>query len=467
MHRESTVLIRTKIIADLTLLTLIFAGVKSNFTRLDEAFFFSPALFSVLISCLCWLLSARAFGLYSDLRMKPFSIEWVMFLKSFAIYTLVTSFIYFQLFKQGLFERNHFLLHAALLFILLPVQKLIIRMAAKRIRRHENVMRRVLIVGAGKTGINFYQNYVKNKHYGYELTGFVDDQKHPSLNGHYLGTTSDIEKVIAGHGLDDIVVTLPITSETQIEKIVSVGEREGKRVRIIPDYERFSTGKMQVDSLGSLSIITLRSLPLDYVDSKMYKRVFDIVFSLFVIVFLFSWLFPIISLIIKLTSKGPVLFKQERWGLNNKTIVCWKFRTMVASSKDVDEKGKYLQASKDDPRITKIGRFLRKSNLDELPQFFNVLLGSMSVVGPRPHPVPLNMESKDSVERYMMRHWVKPGITGWAQVNGYRGETRDPMLMKKRVKYDLRYIENWTFWFDLQIVLQTLVNMVKGEKNAF
>ena len=140
---------------------------------------------------------------------------------------------------------------------------------------------------------------------------------------------------------------------------------------------------------------------------------------------------------------------------------------MVVSSKDVDENGRYQQATKKDPRITKIGSLLRKTNLDELPQFFNVFLGSMSVVGPRPHPVPLNIQSKDEIQNYMMRHWAKPGITGWAQVNGYRGETRQSYLMKKRVEFDVWYLENWTFWLDVQIIMQTLVNMVKGEKNAF
>jgi putative colanic acid biosynthesis UDP-glucose lipid carrier transferase len=176
---------------------------------------------------------------------------------------------------------------------------------------------------------------------------------------------------------------------------------------------------------------------------------------------------PIISLLIKLGSKGSVFFKQERWGLNNKPIICYKFRTMVADNRDVDENGNYLQACKDDHRVTRIGKFLRKTSLDELPQFFNVLFGSMSVSGPRPHPVPLNLESKDSIENYLMRHWVKPGITGWAQTQGFRGETRNPYRMQKRVTADLWYIENWTFWLDLQIILQTLVNIVKGEENAY
>jgi putative colanic acid biosynthesis UDP-glucose lipid carrier transferase len=140
---------------------------------------------------------------------------------------------------------------------------------------------------------------------------------------------------------------------------------------------------------------------------------------------------------------------------------------MLVSSKDVDENGQYLQAKKNDPRITKIGAFLRRTNIDELPQFFNVLFGSMSIVGPRPHPVPLNIQSKQQVDNYLLRHWVKPGITGWAQVNGYRGETAKPYLMQKRVEFDVWYIENWTFWLDQQIILQTIVNMVKGEKNAY
>ncbi|HEU4470462.1 MAG TPA: undecaprenyl-phosphate glucose phosphotransferase [Flavisolibacter sp.] len=467
MLRESILLIRAKVTTDLALLASIVLSLQGSFGGVATNLFTTSSLFILFVSLCCWLFAGRTLGLYEDLRMKPFSIEWVAFLKALGVYTLLTSFIFFQLFQQAAFSRKEFLIHCALIFILLPIQKLIIRIIVKQISNSENVVRKVLIVGAGNTGIDFYHHYVKNNHYGYRLTGFLDDETRPSLNGHYLGKTTDLDKVIAKHELDDIVVTLPMTSESQIARIVSVGEQQGKRVKIIPDYQRFGDGKLQVDRMGSLSIISLRSLPLDIVDNKVYKRTFDVIFSLLVIVFVFTWLFPLISLIVKLSSKGPVFFKQERWGLNNKTIVCFKFRSMVASSKDVDDKGNYLQASKNDPRITRIGRFLRKTNLDELPQFFNVLLGSMSVVGPRPHPVPLNMASKDSVENYMKRHWVKPGITGWAQVNGYRGETREPSQMKKRVKLDLWYIENWTFWLDLQIIVQTLVNMVKGEKNAF
>jgi putative colanic acid biosysnthesis UDP-glucose lipid carrier transferase len=464
MLRESSFLIKIKVTADVLLLTAIV--ITTRFAEFQSSFFSQSISMVVAVNILCWLFVARAFGLYNDLRMKPISIEWVMFLKAFGIFTLVKSFIFFQLLSNFSFEKYPFFINSVLIFLLLPAQKLLIRIVFKKLRNSHNYSRKVLIVGAGERGINFYENWV-NLEFGYQLTGFLDDENQPDLNGNYLGKTSDIENVIANYELDDIVVTLPITKEKEIERIVAVGEREGKRVRIVADYHRFGGGKMHVDSMGNLSVITLRSLPLDYLDNKIYKRLFDIVFSFIGIVFIFSWLFPIISLIIKFTSKGPVFFKQDRWGLNNKTITCLKFRTMKTGCRDIDENGIYQQAQQNDPRVTKIGKFLRKTNLDELPQLFNVLVGSMSLVGPRPHPVPLNITSKDSVEKYMMRHWVKPGITGWAQVHGYRGETKGKFLMRKRVKYDMWYIEHWTFWLDLQIIVQTLVNMIKGEKNAY
>lgn len=466
MNRAYNPSIRVKILVDLVTLLFIITVLKSE--PLSFATFLSGnVFFSLSLNLGCWFFAARSAGLYKDFRAIPFSYEWVVFLKALILYTLVTSFLFSQVFKQISFEIGQLLFQCAAIFVIFPLQKLLIRIIFKRIRSSKQISRKVLIVGAGDSGLNFYQQYVKDNHYGYTLTGFIDDNVNASLNGHYLGKTSDIDKIIAQHELDDIVVAMPINDESQLEKIVSIGEREGKRVKIIPHYQRFSAGRVHVGTLGSLPIITLRSLPLDVFDNKVYKRTFDVVFSLLVITLVLSWMIPIISIIIKLSSKGPVFFKQERWGLNNKPIICYKFRSMVVSSKDVDDCGNYQQATKNDPRVTRIGAFLRKTNLDELPQFFNVLLGSMSVVGPRPHPVPLNLQSKNNVEKYMMRHWVKPGITGWAQVNGYRGETRKPYLMQKRVEFDVWYMENWTFWLDLQIILQTLVNMVKREENAY
>jgi putative colanic acid biosysnthesis UDP-glucose lipid carrier transferase len=465
MQRNYNPSTRIKITADLAFLVMVNMAVLGGSGGLD--FFSSTGLLIIFLSLGGWFVCARSMGLYKDYRAISFSFEWTVFLKTLIIYILFASFIFSQIVREFQFSLSQLLLQAALIFILFPAQKLVIRVIFKRLRNSSQVHRKVLIVGAGDSGMNFYHHYVKGNLYGYSLAGFIDDTVNPSLNGHYLGKTSEIDRVIANHEFDDIVVAMPINDEAQLERIITVGEKEGKRVKIIPHYQRFSSGKIHVGTLGALPIITLRSLPLDVVDNKIYKRTFDVIFSFFVIVLLLSWLIPIISLIIKLTSKGPVFFKQERWGLNNKPITCYKFRSMVVASKDVDDKGVYQQAQKNDPRVTRIGAFLRKTNLDELPQFINVFLGSMSVVGPRPHPVPLNIQSKDNVEKYMMRHWVKPGISGWAQVNGYRGETRKPYLMQKRVEFDVWYMENWTFWLDLQIILQTLVNIVKTDKNAY
>jgi lipopolysaccharide/colanic/teichoic acid biosynthesis glycosyltransferase len=195
----------------------------------------------------------------------------------------------------------------------------------------------------------------------------------------------------------------------------------------------------------------------------MGESIFAVLFFLTIGIFIF----PIIALIIKLTSRGPIIFKQERWGLNNQKITCFKFRSMIKESSDIDEGGNYNQAFKNDPRITLIGKFLRQTNLDELPQFWNVLLGNMSVVGPRPHPTPLNIESMQTVDNYMLRHMVLPGITGLAQVNGCRGETKTTQEMQRRVNFDLYYIHRWSFWLDLQIIIQTVVNIFRGDQNAY
>lgn len=458
---------RLRTIADLIFLSVLLIFIQYYYA-IDENHFFSSTTFGIISTCLlCWYLTARSLGLYIDYREKPLSAEWVAFFKTFIIYSLVVSFIFFLFIKEHFYIRRILYVHCSILFVLFPIQKLCIRLALKKLLNSNRVVKRVLIVGAQEIGMGFYNRFIKNEHYGYKLAGFIDDKANQQLNGHYLGKTSDIENVITKYEFDEIIWTLPMTDGRQFKNVMAVGEKAGKRIRIIQDYQVLGISNLHVDKLGNLTIISIRSLPLDNSDNKVMKRLFDILFSSLVIVLILSWLLPIISLLVKISSRGPVFFKQERWGLNNKPIICYKFRTMVADSRDVDENGNYLQACKNDQRVTRIGRFLRKTNLDELPQFFNVLLGSMSVSGPRPHPVPLNLKSKDSIENYLMRHWVKPGITGWAQTQGLRGETLHPYRMQERVKADLWYIENWTLWLDLQIILQTLVNIVKGQENAY
>jgi putative colanic acid biosynthesis UDP-glucose lipid carrier transferase len=252
-----------------------------------------------------------------------------------------------------------------------------------------------------------------------------------------------------------------------VKKIIQVCDQHQRKVRLIPDLETYTNANIEVANLGIMPVLNYKSLPLDRWESRVIKRGFDLTFSLFYFVFIGSWLMPLIAIGIKLTSKGPVFFRQIRWGVANEQIVCYKFRTMTISSKDIDDEGNYNQATPSDPRITRLGKYLRKTSLDELPQFWNVLIGNMSVIGPRPHPVPLNMASLETVENYMLRHIVKPGISGWAQVNGCRGETKDIADMQKRVDHDLYYIHRWNLFFDIQIVLQTVINVIRGDQNAY
>jgi putative colanic acid biosynthesis UDP-glucose lipid carrier transferase len=211
----------------------------------------------------------------------------------------------------------------------------------------------------------------------------------------------------------------------------------------------------------------LRANPLGKASRRLAKRAFDLLACVPLFLLVFLWMWPLLALLIKLTSPGPVFFRQERWGLDGRPFICYKFRSMVCESRDIDENGRYRQARRDDERVTPLGRFLRRNNLDELAQFINVLRGEMSLVGPRPHPTPMNLEMQDLVPAYRLRQRVVPGITGWAQVNGLRGETGDMVLLRRRVEADIWYIENWSFRLDLRIVLLSVLVMLRGDANAY
>jgi len=236
--------------------------------------------------------------------------------------------------------------------------------------------------------------------------------------------------------------------------------QKGIRLRFIPENQSWYKSRLNRESVGGLVLINPQEIPLDDLGSRALKRLFDLLFSSFVILFVFSWTLPVIALLIKLSSKGPVFFVQKRTGFNNKTFTCLKFRSMQVNG-DADKK----QATANDHRTTRIGQFLRRTNIDEFPQFFNVFMGQMSVVGPRPHMLKHTEEYSKLIRHYLIRHYVKPGVTGWAQVNGLRGETDEFWKMEERVKHDMMYIENWAFGWDIAIIWQTLFG-TEAYKNA-
>jgi len=309
---------------------------------------------------------------------------------------------------------------------------------------------RVIVVGLNDTAHQLNKLMRYNPTLGYKFVGYVSDE---SAGPNVLGKSDDLENIIRNHNIEMVFVTLSIYNESKKSKdFLRLCNKTGVRLRFVPENQQWFKNRINMESVGQLVLINPQEIPLDVFESQFFKRLFDIVFSLFVMVFILSWLVPILAILIKLNSKGPVFFVQKRTGINNKAFKCLKFRSMRVN-KDSDVK----QAVEGDKRITALGNFLRKSSMDELPQFFNVFLGQMSVVGPRPHMLKHTEQYSQLIERYLVRHYIKPGITGWAQVSGYRGETDELWKMKKRVQYDMNYLENWNFWWDIKIIFMTFI----------
>ncbi|WP_339813926.1 exopolysaccharide biosynthesis polyprenyl glycosylphosphotransferase, partial [Zunongwangia profunda] len=248
----------------------------------------------------------------------------------------------------------------------------------------------------------------------------------------------------------------------ELGSLINYADNNLKRIKIIPDNKEIYTRAMNVELFGSVPVLNLRKLPLETDIAKYTKRTFDIVFSLLVCILLLSWLVPIIAILIKSESKGPIFFKQKRHGVGKKEFWCYKFRSM-AVNKDSDTK----MMTKNDTRVTKIGAFMRKTSIDELPQFFNVLKGDMSVVGPRPHMEAHTNQYQKSVDKYLVRHFAKPGITGLAQIKGYRGEIIEASDIINRTRLDIFYVEKWSLYLDIKIILSTVINAVRGEEKAY
>ncbi|WP_210520953.1 exopolysaccharide biosynthesis polyprenyl glycosylphosphotransferase [Hymenobacter terricola] len=324
---------------------------------------------------------------------------------------------------------------------------------------------RFVIVGTGASGQRLYHFLTSREPGGSEFDGFFveDNEVVPDgLRSLVRGTVAELKAYCRSTQIDELYFALPFDRHALIEDLSSFATENFLSFRIVPDYSGTVGRDVSVYFFDRQPILTVRNEPLGIHTNQVLKRMFDISFSTLVVGGVFPIVMPLLALLIKLDSPGPVFFKQMRPGRRNQLFPCYKLRTMRNDHNQTE-----LQATKSDPRVTRVGKYLRKYNLDELPQFFNVLLGHMSVVGPRPNMVSQLEEYSKHIRSYSMRHAVVPGITGYAQVNGCRGETRAPQAMEKRVEYDLKYLESWSFSLDLQIIGQTVRNMVRGEKNAY
>jgi len=327
----------------------------------------------------------------------------------------------------------------------------------------EYLINNVVILGYNETAVKL-ASYFEQESIHTNLVGFVEDENKVDELTHYpiLSDVRNLMTVVKEYDIQEVYSTITPEQNAYIYQLIEMAENECIRFKVVPNLSVFFSRPVVVDYIRDLPILSLRSEPLDDMGNRFKKRILDVVVSSLVIVFFLSWMIPLIGLLIWLESRGPIFFSQKRTGKNNQAFNCLKFRSMKPN-KDSDSK----QATKNDMRVTRIGRILRKTSLDEFPQFINVFKGEMSLVGPRPHMVKHTDDYSQIVDQYMIRHFLKPGITGWAQINGYRGEITEPRQIKLRVQNDLWYLENWNIWLDVKILFLTVYTILRGDKHAY
>ena len=318
--------------------------------------------------------------------------------------------------------------------------------------------RNVVIVGYSPESIRLKELFESRSDYGYRFLGYFSNKK---KNDDILGNIEFLKSFAVENVVNEIYCTLDETSNDQLADLVDFANENKISIKFIPGKNEIFSKNLKINYYEMFPVLSMQKTILHDPTIKIFKRIFDIVFSLLIIVFLLSWVVPLLAFLIKVESKGPVFFKQGRPGLDEKEFFCYKFRSMKINGTTEKE------ASKNDPRVTKIGKLMRKTSMDELPQFLNVLFGEMSVVGPRPHLWSQNKSYGNKIKKYMVRHYVKPGITGLAQVKGFRGEIESDDDMINRIKLDVFYIDNWSLILDFKIIFQTVLNILKGDKKAY
>lgn len=444
---------------DLAILNLsAVAGYFLRF-RTNENFYDAQYLSLLLYANLAWLTAASLLNSYNVQRTSRITNVASSILKQIILFILLVEAT-LNITKSYFFSRTFLTYAYLILTITLFFWRLGLINFFKLYRKKGYNYRNVIIVGWGKSGKELYNFFKSHPEHGYRFLGYFDNEN--GTNRNLIGRVEEVEQYIRENEVDEIYCSPYDLGREQVARLIDFADNNLVRLKFLPDTSGFNNRKFQVDFYDLLPVIIIRSIPLDDIMNKIIKRSFDILFSVFIIFFILSWLLPLLSIIIKIDSKGPIFFKQQRSGINNDSFWCWKLRSMY-----VNGESNIKQASKGDSRITKVGAFLRKTSLDELPQFFNVFLGNMSVVGPRPHMVKHTEQYSQIIDKYMVRHFIKPGITGLSQVMGYRGETTDNRKMKGRVKIDIFYLENWSFLLDMKIIFLTVYNVFKGEDNAY
>jgi putative colanic acid biosynthesis UDP-glucose lipid carrier transferase len=410
-----------------------------------------------------WVVICLKFDLYEIPRIL-FTYK-ILGKNVYALFTFIflsAGFIF--MITEYKFSRLFFVCSLLFFSLFLLIWRLISSFLVKSYRKKGFNTSTILLVGMNKNILSLLHKIYLNPKYGFKIAGlYTDAAVSTDIKNYYKGKLSEISSFLDANTVDEIIISLPYHQSKLINDLFRYADNNMMRVRVIPEFSEYLSQTFSINYIQNIPILKLRSEPLNSFTNRILKRIFDVVFSSVVVILLFSWLFPIIALIIKFTSKGPVFFVQERTGKDGEAFNCFKFRSMT-----VNAASNQLQATKNDARVTPFGAFMRKTSIDELPQIFNVLLNNMSLVGPRPHMLKHTQEYRVLVDKFMVRHFAKPGVTGWAQINGFRGETKYIKDMENRAAADIWYIENWSFFLDVKIVFTTAFSMFfKKDENAF
>ena len=410
---------------------------------------------------MAWLASAYVTRLYINDQLMNFERFGRKTVQSFILFTVVMLLFIF------LYNFEYSRLFVMLLFtgflVCLIVSRMMFIIGSEYIRNKRWFNRKVVLLGYNELSKKLAEHFTNNSK-TISVKGYFEDYENVHELSQYpiLGNLNECVHYAIDHDITEIYSTISPEKEACVYEYAQVAEKNFIRFKFVPDFKVFVNRNIHLDYVNDIPILSLRSEPLEDIASQIKKRLFDIIVSLFVITFILSWLVPLLAILIKLDSGGPVFFVQIRSGKNNKPFRCFKFRSLKKNSiSDIQ------QVTRNDGRFTRVGRFLRKTNLDEFPQFLNVIIGDMSVVGPRPHMLKHTQDYGRIMNEYMIRHFVKPGLTGWAQINGYRGEIRQESQLRKRIEHDIWYMENWNLWLDFKIVCLTLLIMFRGDKNAY
>jgi len=404
-----------------------------------------------------WTLSSVLTDYYKVLRFTKFLRLLSLTFRHFFIFIL-GFFTFFGIYKEGFVVHNQFLILTSILLTTFSL-KIIFYFSLKWYRNLGKNFRKVVVIGVDDSSKKIISLFNQNKTLGYKYLGYFTNK----VNTDKLGTIEDSFQFILDNTVDEIYCSLKELNTTTVAKIRSFSNSNNIILKLIPDSNKLYSKNQNIEFYDdTLVVLNVKKLPFEFSENFIIKRIFDIIFSIIVCLFILTWLIPILWVFIKIESKGPLIFSQKREGLDGRKFVCYKFRSMKLNT--MSDK---VHAVENDIRVTRIGSFIRKTSIDELPQFLNVIKGDMSVVGPRPHIPSLSSEYQKDVDDYFKRHAVKPGITGLAQVSGYRGEIKKKSDIKNRVRLDIFYIENWSFLLDVKIILMTVFNVFKGEENAY